>query len=83
MEDSYSNSFRTSVHMLLAYPWGLIYLLGLYIDLRVISRTEVQMGIQGFIQPFPELQNNLGFSIRHNPHGHSMETDYPITIQLC
>jgi hypothetical protein len=31
------------------------------------------MGIQGFMQPFPELQNNLGFFIGHNPHGYSMK----------
>jgi hypothetical protein len=35
------------------------------------------------MQPFPELQNNLGFSIGHNPHGYFMETNYPRTIQLC
>jgi hypothetical protein len=48
----------------------------------VISRTKVPMGIQGFMQPFPELQNNLSFSIGHNPHGYSMETDYPRHIIL-
>jgi hypothetical protein len=61
----------------------LIYLLGLSISLRVIGRTQVQMGSHGFMQPFPELQNNLGFSIGHNPRGYSMETSYPRTIQPC
>jgi hypothetical protein len=80
--DSYPNSFHIVVHKLSAYPCGLIYSLGLSIFLRTIRRTEVQMGIQGFLQPFLELQNNLGFSIGHNPHGYSMETYYPRTIQL-
>jgi hypothetical protein len=30
-------------------------LLGLSISLRVIGRTQVQMGSHGFMQPFPEL----------------------------
>jgi hypothetical protein len=55
MVDSYSNFFCTIKHKLSAYPRGLIYLLSLFINLRVISRTEVQMGIQGFMQPFLEL----------------------------
>jgi hypothetical protein len=41
------------------------------------------MGIHGLVQPVPELQNKLGFSIGCNPHGYSMETDYPRTIQPC
>jgi hypothetical protein len=52
-------------------------LLGLSISLRVISRTKVRMGSHGLKWPFLELQNNLGFSIKNNPHGYSMETDYP------
>jgi hypothetical protein len=49
MVNSYTNSFRTVEHKLLAYPRGLFYLLDLSIGLRVINRTEVQMGIQGFM----------------------------------
>jgi hypothetical protein len=80
--DSYPNFFRTAKHRLLVYSRGLIYLLGMSISLRVISRTEVQMGSHGFMQHFPEHRNNLGSSIRHNPHVYSMEIDYPRTIQL-
>jgi hypothetical protein len=49
MVNSYTNSFRIVEHKLLAYPRGLFYLLDLSIGLRVINRTEVQMGIQGFM----------------------------------
>jgi hypothetical protein len=62
---------------------GLIYSLSLSIGLTVISRTEVQLGIQGFMQAHPELQNKLGPFSGHNPLGHSMRTDYPTAIQLC
>jgi hypothetical protein len=41
------------------------------------------MGVQGFVQPFPELRNRLGSSIGHNLSGHSMQIDYPKHIQLC
>jgi hypothetical protein len=61
MVDSYSNSFRTAEHKLLAYPRSLIYSLSLSIRLRVIRRTKVLTGIHGFVQSFSELQNNLGF----------------------
>jgi hypothetical protein len=47
--DYYPNFFCTTEHRLSAYPWGLIYSLGLSIGLRVISITKVQMGIQGFM----------------------------------
>jgi hypothetical protein len=64
--DSYSNFFHTVEHMLSAYPRGQIYSLGPSIGLRVISRTEVQMGIHDLMQYFPEHQNKWGSSIRHN-----------------
>jgi hypothetical protein len=41
------------------------------------------MGIHGFVQSFLELQNKLCSSIKHDPLGHSMQTDYPRHIQLC
>jgi hypothetical protein len=66
---SYPDFFHTTEHMLLIYPWGLIYSLGLSIGLRVISRIEVQMGIYGFMQPHPEHRNKLGSSIGHNSAG--------------
>jgi hypothetical protein len=47
-----------------------------------ISRTEVQMGIHGLVQSFPELQNNIDSSSGHNLLGHSMQTDYPRPTQL-
>jgi hypothetical protein len=33
---------------------NLIYSLGLTISLRMVSRNEAQLGIQGFMQPFPK-----------------------------
>jgi hypothetical protein len=55
MVNSYTNSFCTTELELLAYPRESDLLsLGLFIHLRVISRTEVQMGVQGFVQPFLE-----------------------------
>jgi hypothetical protein len=62
---------------------NLIYFLSLFLGLRVISRIEVQMGIHGLVQPFPEFLNKLGSSIGHNPLGHSMQTNNPRHIQLC
>jgi hypothetical protein len=41
-----------------------------------------KMGIHGFIQSFPELQNKWGSSNGHNTLGHSMQTDYHRRIQL-
>jgi hypothetical protein len=82
MVDSYSNSFYTTEHRLLAYSRGSDLLSWLSISLRAISRTKVQMGIQGFMQAFPELQNNFGSSIGHNPQGYSIEINYPRHIQL-
>jgi hypothetical protein len=60
---------------------NLIYLLGLSIGREVISRTEIQMGVQGSVQSFPELQNKLGSSSGHNPNGHSMQIGYLRPIQ--
>jgi hypothetical protein len=77
MVDSYSNFFCTVEQKPLAYPQGLIYSLGLSITLSVISRTEVQMGVQGFVQPFPEHQNKLSSYSGHNLLGHYMQTSYP------
>jgi hypothetical protein len=82
MVDSYSNFLCIVEHKLLAYAQGLIYSLSMSISLWVISRTKVQMVVQGFVQPFPELWNKLGFFNGHNPLGHSMQTDYPGHIQL-
>jgi hypothetical protein len=83
MVDSYPNFFHTkeasSEHIL----ENLIYSLGPSIGLRVICRTEVQTGIHGLMQSFPELQSKLGSSIEYNPLGKSMLTNYPIYIQLC
>jgi hypothetical protein len=45
---------------------NLIDSLGLTTSLRVISRIEAQLGIQGFMQPFPELRSKLSSCIRHN-----------------
>jgi hypothetical protein len=61
----------------------MIYPLGLTIGLRMISRTEAQLGIQGFMQPLPELRSKLSASIRHNLLRHSIQTNYPWHIQLC
>jgi hypothetical protein len=52
------------------------------VGLRVTSRTEVQMGIQGVMQPLPELQNQLGPSSGHSPLGDFIQIDYPRHIQL-
>jgi hypothetical protein len=57
--------------------------LSLSVHLRVISKTEVQMGVQDFVQPFVEHRNKFGTSSKHNLLGHSMQTDYPRHIQLC
>jgi hypothetical protein len=48
----------------------------------MISRTEAQLGIQGFMQSFLKLQSKLSPYIRHNLLWHSMQTDYPRHIQL-
>jgi hypothetical protein len=61
----------------------MIYSLGLPIGLWVTSKTEVQLGIHGFVQSFPKLQNKFGSSIRHNPLKYSLQTGYPRHIQLC
>jgi hypothetical protein len=84
MVNSYTNFFHTIEHKHLAYHRDSDLLpLGLSVHLRVISRTEVQMGVQGFVQPFLELQNKLGTSSKHHLLGHSMQRDYPRHIQLC
>jgi hypothetical protein len=83
MVDSYPNFLRIAEHMVSTNPQGSDLLSRFVRVLRVISRTEVQTGIQGFMQPFPELQNNLGSSTRHGFLGYSMQTGYPIHIQLC
>jgi hypothetical protein len=54
----------------------LINSLGLTIGLGMISRTKAQLGIQGFMQPFPKHQSKLSSSIRHNLLQHSMQTNY-------
>jgi hypothetical protein len=54
MVDSYPNFLHTARHKLLDVFQNLIYSFGLTIGLRVISRTEAQLGIHGFMQPFPE-----------------------------
>jgi hypothetical protein len=56
--------------------YNLIHPLGLTISLRMISRTETQLGIQGFMQPLPKSQSKLRRSVRHNLPWHSMQTDY-------
>jgi hypothetical protein len=53
--DSYPNFFRIAKHRISAKPRESNLLSRLSIDLRVIHRTEVPMGIQGFMQPFPKL----------------------------
>jgi hypothetical protein len=80
MTYSYPNSFCTAEYQ--AYPRGPIYSLGLSIGLGMISRTEVQMGIHGFVQSLPEFWNKLGSSSGHIPLGHAMWTDYPRPIKL-
>jgi hypothetical protein len=75
--DSYPNFFRTTEHRLSAKPQESNLLSRLSIGLRVISRTEVPLGIQGFMQPFPELRNNLGSSIADTSH---LETSWKQTV---
>jgi hypothetical protein len=55
MADSYPIFFCTTKHKPLAYPKNLIYSLDLTISLRMISLNEAQLGIQGFMQPLPEI----------------------------
>jgi hypothetical protein len=59
MVDSYSNFFVLQSIGSQYILGDLIYSLSLSISLRVISRTKVQLGVQGFVQPFPEFQNKL------------------------
>jgi hypothetical protein len=61
---------------------NLIHSFGLSIGLRVISRTEAQLGIQGFMYPLSKPQSKLCPSVRHNLLWHSMQIDYPQHIQL-
>jgi hypothetical protein len=79
----YPNSFVlqsiSSQHML----QNLINFLGLTIVLSMIYKTKTQLGIQGFMQPLPELQSKLSSSIRHNLLRHNMQTNYPWHIQFC
>jgi hypothetical protein len=58
----------------------MIYSLGLSIGLKMINRTEAQLGIQGFMQPLLEHQSKLSPSIRHNFRRHSMQIDLDIYI---
>jgi hypothetical protein len=61
---------------------NLIYPFVLTISLRMISKTEAQLGIQGFMHPLPKHQSKLSPSIQHNLLWHSIEIDYPRHIQL-
>jgi hypothetical protein len=49
----------------------------------VISRTEAQLGVEGFMQPLPKPRSKLCSSVRHNLLWHSMQIDYPRHIQIC
>jgi hypothetical protein len=53
--DSYPNFFHVVEHKLSAYLLESDLLFGLTMRLRMISRTEMQLGIQGFMQPLPKL----------------------------
>jgi hypothetical protein len=66
MVDSYPNFFCTTEHRLLAYPQGSDLLSQSVHRSGVISRTEVQLGIHGFMQSFPVLQSKLSPIIGHN-----------------
>src|ERR1051325_6218746 len=53
------------------------------IFLWMISRTQLQLSTESFLQPRPKLRHRPQISIRHNTRRDTMQTHDLLDIQLC